>query len=293
MPARDGRLDARAIALAVLAMAILGGSYTAGKAALLDLPVMGMLALRMMLTTGTLGVYAWRVRLPLAYDRIAVAYIAGHTVFFLLSQIALFVGLTMTGAGRAAILFNMQPFFTLMLLPLLVPAERASRRGWLGTGFAFAGVGLVLAERGIAGGSLLGDGLCLVAALGWTGNTILNKTMPRHVNAASVIFWNAAAAIPVLGLLSWWLEPAALWHPAAASLASVLYLGVIAGGLGFVLVVWLTRTYAASRVNVFVFLMPVFGVLIAWSLLGEPISLLQLLGAAAVAAGILVVSTER
>jgi drug/metabolite transporter (DMT)-like permease len=293
VPANDGRLDARAIALAVLAMAILGGSYTAGKAALLDLPVMGMLALRMMLTTGTLGVYAWRARLRLAYDGIAVAYIAGHTVFFLLSQIALFVGLTMTGAGRAAILFNMQPFFTLMLLPLLVPAERASRRGWLGTGIAFAGVGLVLAERGIAGGSLLGDGLCLVAALGWTGNTILNKTMPRHVNAASVVFWNAAGAIPVLGLLSWWLEPAALWHPALASLASVLYLGVIAGGLGFVLVVWLTRTYAASRVNVFVFLMPVFGVAFGWAILGETVGVSQALGALGVAAGILVVSTER
>jgi O-acetylserine/cysteine efflux transporter len=289
----EERLDARAIAFAVLAMAILGGSYTAGKAALGGLPVLGMLAMRMVLTAGTLGAYAWRARLPLAYDGVAVAYIAGHTVFFLLSQIALFVGLTMTGAGRAAILFNTQPFFTLILLPLLVPTQRASRRGWLGTGIAFAGVALVLAERGIAGGSLLGDALCLVAALGWTGNTILNKTMPRHVNAASVIFWNAAAAIPVLGLLSWWLEPAAFWRPTVAVLASVLYLGVIAGGLGFVLMVWLTRTYAASRVNVFVFLMPVFGVLIAWTLLGEPIGLPQLLGAVSVAAGILIVSTER
>ena len=38
---------------------------------------------------------------------------------------------------------------------------------------------------------------------------------------------------------------------------------------------------------------PVFGVLIAWGLLGEPMSVQQALGALAVAAGILVVTAER
>jgi len=288
-----GRLDARAIGLAVLAMAILGGSYSAGKVALQSLPLLGMLALRMLLTAGTLGAYAWRARLSLAYRGRAIGYIAGHSVFFIASQLLLFTGLTMTGAGRAAILFNMQPFFTLVLLPLFVPGERASRRGWLGTAIAFTGVALVLAERGLGGGALIGDLLCLAAALGWSGSVILNRSMPGHVNAPSVIFWNALVALPVLGLASAAFEPLSAWQPTAAAVASVLYLGVLAGGVGFVLVVWLMRSYAASRVNVFMFLMPVFGVLVGWALLDEPIGPLQGLGAAAVALGILVVSAER
>jgi drug/metabolite transporter (DMT)-like permease len=274
-------------------MAILGGSYTAGKVALASLPLFGMLALRMLLTAGTLGAYAWRARLSLAYRGRSVAYIAGHSVFFIASQLLLFTGLTMTGAGRAAILFNMQPFFTLILLPLLVPGERASARGWLGTAVAFTGVALVLAERGLAGGALAGDLLCLAAALGWTGSVILNRSMPGEVNAPSVIFWNALVALPILGLASLAFEPASAWQPTPASVASVFYLGVLAGGVGFVLVVWLMRSYVASRVNVFMFLMPVFGVLAGWALLGEPLGPLQLLGAGAVALGILVVSTER
>jgi drug/metabolite transporter (DMT)-like permease len=288
-----GRLDARAVSLAVLAMAILGGSYTAGKVALQALPLMGMLALRMLLTAGTLGAYAWHAGLPLAYRGRSVGYIAGHSVLFIASQLLLFTGLTMTGAGRAAILFNMQPFLTLVLLPLFVRGERTSARGWLGTAVAFAGVALVLAERGLDGGSLTGDLLCLVAALGWSGSVILNRTMPGQVNAPSVIFWNALVALPVLGLLSLAFEPWSAWQPSVAALASVFYLGVLAGGVGFVLVVWLMRSYAASRVNVFTFLMPVFGVLVGWLLLGESIGALQGLGAAAVALGILVVSTER
>jgi len=290
--AADGRLDARAAGLAVLAMAILGGSYTAGRVALQDLPVFGLLLLRMLVTTGTLGAYAFWARVPLAHGGRAAWFVLAQTAFFLLSQVALFIGLTMTSAGRAAILFNMQPFFTLLLLPLLVPAERLTLRRWLGTGVAFAGVALVLGERGVSGGSLLGDALCLLAALGWTGNVILNKTMPQEVNSVAMIFWNVAAAIPVIGLLTVVFESQATWNLSVAAIGSVLYLGVVAAGLGFVLIVWLTRTYSASRVNVFVFLSPVFGVLIGWALLGESIGALQALGALAVASGILLVSTE-
>ena len=293
MSAAVERLDARAIGLAVLAMAILGGSYTVGKIALQDLPVFGMLMARMAVTTLALGAYAYWAGVPLRQKGPAVWYILAQTGFFVMSQTLLFIALMMTSAGRAAILFNMQPFFTLLLLPLLVPAERLTRLRWLGTGVAFVGVALVLGERGTDGGSLFGDLLVLVAALGWTGNIVLNKRMPRDINAVSVIFWNCVAAIPVFGALTLMLEARESWNVTAAAIASVLYLGVVAAGLGFVLIVWLTRTYSASRVNVFVFLSPVFGVLIGWAALGETVSVMQALGALAVACGILIVTAEK
>ena len=291
MPA-DARLDARAVGLAVLAMAIVGTSYTAAKLALHDLPVFGTLLLRNLVTVATLGGYALWAGARLAASGRATRFILAQTGFFLLNQTLLFAGLAMTSAGRAAILFNMQPFFTLLLLPLFVPAERLTLRRWLGTGVAFLGVALVLAERGTAGGSLLGDALVLLGALGWTGNVILNKTMPREVSPVAVIFWNAAGAVAVFGILSLAFEPEAAWNFSAAAFASVLYMGMITASLGFVLFVWLTNSYSASRVNVFVFLSPVFGVLTGWAVLGEPITLIQALGAVGVAGGILVVSTE-
>ena len=54
--------------------------------------------------------------------------------------------------------------------------------------------------------------------------------------------------LPVFGLLLPLLfEPGEAWHVSASAVASVLYLGVVAACLGFVLVVWLTRTYSARR----------------------------------------------
>jgi drug/metabolite transporter (DMT)-like permease len=285
----SGRLDARAIALAVLCMAVLGGSYTAGKIALHDLPPFGLLALRMGVSTAALGACAMFAGMSLAQP---LRYVLAQTVIFALSQALLFLALGMTSAGRAAILFNMQPFFTLLLLPLFFAGDRLTPRRWLGTGIAFAGVALVIAERGLGGGSLTGDLLALVAALGWTGNIILNKRMPGEFKPVAMVFWNCAGAIPLFLVLSLLVEPADAWHFSVPALGGLLYLGVVGACLGFVLIAWLTRTYSASRVNVFVFLSPVFGVLIGWAVLGEAISALQAMGAAAVAAGILIVSTE-
>jgi drug/metabolite transporter (DMT)-like permease len=285
------RLDARAVALAIIIMAILGGTYTMVKVGLRDLPVVGSLLLRMLVAAVALGTYACWARVPLRYRGRAAWFIAAGTLAFIAMQLLLYAGLTVTPAGRAAILYNIQPFLTLLVLPRVLPAERLTVRRALGTGVAFVGVVFVLAERGASGGSLLGDGLVLLAAATWTVVIILSKMTPNEVNAVSLIFWNVAGAAPVLALLAVVVEPTVTWRLSAPAVASILYLGVLAAGVGFVGFVWLTRTYAATRVNAFVFLSPVFGVLIAWGALGESVTALQAAGALAVASGIWIVNT--
>lgn len=274
-------------------MAVLGGTYTMVKVGLRDLPVVGSLLLRMLVATATLGVYARWARIPLGYPGRAAWFIAAGTVAFVVMQLLLYAGLAETPAGRAAILYNIQPFLTLLVLPYVVPDERLTSRRVLGTGVAFAGVVLVLAERGTKGGSALGDTLVLLAAATWTLLIILSKMTPNEVSAVSLIFWNVAGAVPVLALVMVVVESSVTWRLSLSAVASVLYLGVLAAGVGFVGFVWLTRTYAAARVNAFVFLSPVFGVLVAWAALGEPVTTLQVAGALGVASGIWIVNTGR
>ena len=134
------RLDARAVALAIIIMAILGGTYTMVKVGLRDLPVIGSLLLRMLVAVVVLGAYARWGRVTLLYRGRAAWFIAAGTLAFIAMQLLLYAGLTVTPAGRAAILYNVQPFLTLLVLPYVVPAERLTFRGVMGTGVAFAGV---------------------------------------------------------------------------------------------------------------------------------------------------------
>ena len=55
----DARLDARAIGLAILAMAIVGTSYTAAKVALHDLPAFGTLLLPLLVPAERLTLRRW------------------------------------------------------------------------------------------------------------------------------------------------------------------------------------------------------------------------------------------
>jgi drug/metabolite transporter (DMT)-like permease len=286
-------VDARGIALAILVMLLLGASYAMVKVGLQDLPVFGLLLLRMLVASVALGIYMRWVGLRFAYSGRARQFVLAQTVAFTAGQVLLYMGLAQTTAGRGAILLNVQPFFALLLLPFFVPAERLDFRRLLGTAIAFAGVVFVLAELGLSGGTWVGDLLVLASAAFWAGNVIMNKTMPAELHPVPLIFWCVTAGVPVVLAMTLIFEPHATWRLTTEAFVSVLYLGIVAAAFCFVAFVWLIRAYSPSRVNAFTFLTPVFGVLIGWIALGEQLTWTQAAGTLGVAAGIWIVNTDR
>jgi len=164
-------------------------------------------------------------RLPFVHRGRAGWFLLAQASAFVAQQASLYLGVALTSAGRGAILFNVQPFITLFLLPLFAPSER--------TLVAFAGVALVLGERGLAGGSLMGDLLNLVGAVMWSLNVVLNRTMPRELHPVGVIFWSVAATVPATAMLTWLFERDATWTLTPAAIVSELYLGALAAGFAF------------------------------------------------------------
>lgn len=277
----------------VLLTVIWGGSYTFVKVGLWDLPVFASIFLRMVVATAILFAYSRLTRVPLVYNRRANLFLLAGTGAFTCSQALLYLGLTTTTAGRGSIFFATQPFFTLALLPLFVPEERFTLRKLSGTALAFAGVVFLFMEK--LGGDrtgLLGDALALTGAFTRSADNIITKTMPRQVHPASIILWRVAGALPVMGALTLVLERESSWRLTLSAIASVLYLGGVAAAFSFVAFTWLIRRYSAVRVNAFVFLAPVFGVLIGWLFLGEPLSAGQAAGALLVGGGIYVVNSR-
>jgi drug/metabolite transporter (DMT)-like permease len=272
-------------------MLLLGASYAMVKVGLRDLPVFGLLLLRMLVASLALGIYMAWVGLPFAYGGRARQFVLAQTVAFTAGQVLLYMGLAQTTAGRGAILLNVQPFITLLLLPFFVPTERLDVRRLLGTAIAFAGVVFVLAERGVSGGAWIGDLLVLASAALWAVNVIMNKTMPAELHPVALIFWCVAGGVPVLVAMTLIFEPHATWRLTTEAVVSVMYLGIVAAAFSFVAFVWLIRAYSASRVNAFTFLTPVFGVLIGWMALGEQLTWTQAAGTLGVAAGIWIVNS--
>ena len=96
------RLDGRGLVIAVVTMAILGGSYAMVKLGLRDLPVFGSLLLRMIVATVVLYAYSrWR-GLPLMYRGRAARFLIAGTAVFVAQQVLLAGWLAARGRLAAA-----------------------------------------------------------------------------------------------------------------------------------------------------------------------------------------------
>lgn len=215
-------------------------------------------------------------------------------LLFTLNHVFLFVGLDLTSASRGVVLYYTTPFFVALGAHLAVPGERLSVRGVIGMGMAFAGTALVLTGRpgDTDSGQLLGDLICIGAALTWATTLVFIKsTTLVRAPAASTLFYQLGVSAVLLPVVSWWLGEDGVSSPSALTLGAVAYQIVIVAFLSYLTTFWLLKRYRAANLSAFFFLTPVFGVIAGVTLLGEPLSAGFVAGASLVAAGIYVVNS--
>jgi drug/metabolite transporter (DMT)-like permease len=90
--------------------------------------------------------------------------------------------------------------------------------------------------------------------------------MPPAAVAAATLAGGALASLP-LAVWQWPPNP-----PSPLAWGAAVVLGVVCTGLAFALFYRLIQRVGAPRAVVVTYLIPLFGVLWAWSLLGEPIT---------------------
>lgn len=182
------------------------------------------------------------------------------------------------------------------LLPLMMGAgafvflgERPKARTWLG--FALAVAGVVWLSTGgesneHAPNPLLGNFLEFLAMTSAVGYMLLLKRLSARYSP-----WFLTAVQTVCGCV-FYLPTLALfpevWHsaPPTEAVVSVIYLGAVVTIVAYGLYNYGMSKLPASQASSFVNLIPVFAVLLGWSLLGERFTLQQFMAAGLVFAGV-------
>ena len=281
------------VVLALLVYTLLAAAtFIVARVALAEFDPLALAQLRFLLAAAALAALLWARRGSLAAlvpprgDRRAVAWVGllGTPI----NQAFFLVGLARTTPAHAALLYAVTP---LLVLALAVARrqERLEPLRALGRAVAFAGVALLLFGRGLAAdrSTLIGDALVFIAVVAWAGYTaesraLLARIDPLALTAAATTF-GALVFLPI-GV------PAVL----AQDFARVSARGWL--GLGYVSLVTSVTTYliwswalartAASRVAVFSYLQPIAAALLAWLLLGVPLTAHFAVSAAVVLAGV-------
>ena len=208
----------------------------------------------------------------------------------------IYLGLALSAASRIVVFVNLAPCFTALGLALFVPGERLGARQWGGILLAFFGVFLAFAEGFTSASrvSLLGDLFGVLGGLFWGATTVLIRASRLSgVTATKTLFYQLAVSALALPFASLALGEPGFMKITAIVAASLVFQGVVVAFATYLVWFWLLTRYLASRISVFTFLSPLFGVFFGAVLLSEPVSAAYAGAVALVVIGIALVNLRR
>ena len=273
----------------LLQVVINAGTYLAGKRAMMELAPLTVVMWRFLLSASVfclLLAVTPGPRLPprSEWRRVLVlGLLAGP-----LNQVLFFQGLSRSSAAHAALLYGLTPL-GVYGLGLWRGQERASTRAVLGILTALTGVVVLLLGRGLASarGLLSGDLLILAAVIAWIAFTTEGKPFAAaHGPVRSTAWSMVAAALLLLPVAPFALEPTRVLAASPAALGSIAYLAVLTSVLAYLIWYYALTKVPASHVAIFSNLQPVMTALAAWLLLGEELPGELLVGGALVVVGV-------
>ncbi len=287
------RLEFGAAALLIVVCAFWGGNSTAVKIANEGITPIFQAGLRSVGSGLLMMLWCWYrgIRLFKLDDSLPLGLLIG--VLFSLEFALLYIGLAMTDVSRAVLFIYTSPFVTALGAHFFVPSERLTPLKWLGLFLAFAAVVLVFSS-GLAlpkPGQILGDLLCLAMGIVWgIENVIIKVTRLSRIEPERVLFYNLSISAVLLTAGAILMGEAGVFNPSPRVLLAFAYAVVTVSFASYLIFIWMLRRYQAAALASFVFLSPIFGVVIATLMLGEPLTTEILIALGLNALGILIVN---
>lgn len=206
-----------------------------------------------------------------------------------LAPLVYFFGLTQTFAVNAALIAHLQPLFV-SVLGFLFLEEKIHKHDVVG------GVLIGLAVILITGRTLdnivnlklvnIGDFVVLLATLGWAFVAIPGKRLTKHLSSVVIVGYRFLIAslifLPMLLFLN---------QLVIKSVYQVI-LGITVG-LGYIFYYEGLKRIKAGQVAITELSSPFFAAILAWILLGEYTTMMQIIGASLLVTGLMILSQEK
>jgi len=282
---------------ALAGVIIFGGSAIATKVAVSAINALDVSIMRTIIGGAVALPLAFVLRIPLPASTsqrylLLISGFCGFITFPLLFTL----GVNLTTAHHATMI--------LAILPVLTGAiahfwDRQAPKAiwWLGCAIAFGGEILLLYDPAAVDGRASIEGDLLVwsstvfASLGYVSGARLQRS---GYSARGTTFWGvglfAVLLMPALILV---VDLDALLSAGSYAWSGLLYQAIGVTVIAYILWYWALGTGGIARVGLFQFLQPLSGVVLAWLILAESISLIFLLASSIIMAGVVLAFRAR
>ncbi len=284
MPGVDKGRENIPLMLALFAINVFwGGSFVANAIALRSLGPIEIASLRFFLAAPLLLIitYAWKGKDILRIDRKdAITFIIMAMTGVTLQYILQVSAQDYTTATNASLLINTSVFFIIFLGAAFLK-ERLTPFRIIGSLVGFAGVALLVSKGTLSftfGGSATGDLLILASAFLWAIYSIYSKSLALKYSPLAIL--NYVFIIGAIGLLPFYcLTPhkSLISIPIDAAL-SILFLSIFCSIIAYLVYSMALERMDASRVALFIYFVPLSTIILAWLILGEPMTMASIGG---------------
>jgi drug/metabolite transporter (DMT)-like permease len=291
-PSAGRPLSPGAVALMLMLCLSWGFNQIAVKLVLPDIPPMLQALFRSAGALPVMLVVGWLrgVKFLERDGSLGPGLVAG--LLFGIEFVLIFTGLVFTSASRAAVFLYTAPFFVALGSHQFL-GERLSASQWSGLGLSFAGVALAIGvpQPNVDGKVLLGDLMVVGGGALWAATTLIAKgTRLRNAAPEKALGYQVAVSIPILGGASWLSGETMTHFPSSLSVSLMAYQAIWVVGCTFVIWFAMVKTYSASKLSAFTFITPLFGVVAAYFILRDTLTLAFGAAALLVIAGLYLVN---
>lgn len=241
---------------------------------------------RMALAIPFLFLIAWRSRQPLTLPRSALYWtIILSGAFFAADLAAWHIGILKTKLANATLFANAASLF-FPIWGFLIARSWPGRREGFAFALAVAGTVLLLGRSAeLSQQTLIGDLLCLAAGIFYTGYLIVIMKVRDELPSWSLLAWSTMATAPPLLLIAVGLGEQIMpvnWTP-------VIALAVVSQMIGQGLMVYVLGKVSPLLFGLALLTQPVISAALGWWRYGETLGPVDAIGAALIAAALVMV----
>jgi drug/metabolite transporter (DMT)-like permease len=276
----------------MLTMIFWGGTFISGRMLAGQVPPFIAAFLRFALAATILLIVLYRQngRLPAIPGHLVLPIICLGLTGVFSYNVLFFWGLQSVAASRASVIIANNPVFIAMFAALIFQ----ERLGWiksLGVVISVSGAVIAISRGDLAGlvngGLGWGDLMIFGCVLSWAAFSLIGKIVVVYIPPLTAISYAALVGALLLffpavmnGMFS------ALGKYALLEWYNIAYLGVFGTALGFVWYYQGIEHIGATRAALFINFVPITAIIMAFFLLGEPMSRSLLIGTALVLSGV-------
>lgn len=273
--------------LVILVTCTWGLNYVFVKIGVASIPPIFFCALKFIVCSALISLFKFKTQLK--WQLIAkMGMVLGVFTFSLL-----YLGIQLgVPSGIASLLMQAQMIFTIVLSALVL-RDRFSGLEWAGIILAFGGLYGITHHSGGGGNEMIsGIGVVLIFGAAFAGglSNIIVKKAGSIDNFELITWMSLVPPIPLL-VISYFFEDHqfdSIRSINGVGIVSIFYGSIFSTVFGYGLWGKILKKYSPSTVAPLLLLVPVFGILFSYLILGEQLTSLQLLAAAIVLVGLVI-----